>query len=505
MRKILFTLAALFFVAMGLIAQEKKETKEEKKDTTSTSKDYYRHEFSVNVGGGISLLQTKPSMGNDKIGATGTVGLGYHYFFCPNWAIGTGANFAVYNGGISIDDYQTVAKTSTGTSTVTTPTLFDFETTSSNYKDKQQVMMITIPLMVQYQATGKVPFYGALGGKVGIPLSGKSVQEGNFTTAGHFDPLSYPVFYENIPDYGFVTDQEFPENKTDLNLKPAFMLSAEAGMKWGLKNNMSLYTGIYFDYGLNNISKDKTNNSKNLVTYQPDAPGDFVYSTGYQSYQKQIAPLVIGVTLRLSLGNKKITKEEQDKKKAEKEKAKKEKEEQKEKEKRDKAAAEEAEKNKNAADKNVKDSGAKPVQKEQQLKGTSSSLLPPLQNFIEGQSTLTPEQKTELNKRVAVLKKYPEMKVHLYGHTCNHGGDNINELLGFKRAQTVKDYLVQHGIEKSRILEIASRDKSEPLVPNTSEANRKLNRRVEFRVDKEPQVKTTPQKNTNTKGNNTKK
>ena len=67
------------------------------------------------------------------------------------------------------------------------------------------------------------------------------------------------------------------------------------------------------------------------------------------------------------------------------------------------------------------------------------------------------------------------------GHTDSTGSKDGNLLLSKYRAEAVKEYLVQmHQIDASR-LRVAWFGDSEPLAPNTTDANRAINRRVEFR------------------------
>lgn len=263
----------------------------------ATAQEFNRHECSLSLGGGVSSLQTKPAEGSNLWSYTCKVGLGYHFFFNPRWAIATGADFVLYNGGISMDSYsqkQPTARAATGTP-------FDFLVSSSDYKEPLQAMMITIPLMAQYQATiaEKLPLYAALGLKVGIPVSATEKSEGSYTTKGYFPNLN--VTYEDMPEYGFVSNQSFPENQTDLSLKAAFMLSAELGARWSLPQSMSLYTGIYADYGLNNLlDKEAAPANTNLVVYRPGTPTAFTYHTAADLYAEKLALFAVGVTLRLT-------------------------------------------------------------------------------------------------------------------------------------------------------------------------------------------------------------
>ncbi|GHV68045.1 hypothetical protein FACS1894199_14670 [Bacteroidia bacterium] len=91
---------------------------------------------------------------------------------------------------------------------------------------------------------------------------------------------------------------------------------------------------------------------------------------------------------------------------------------------------------------------------------------------------MSAQQKAVLDERAALLLQLPlDVQIVLEGHTCNFGTHDVNLLVGQKRADIVKAYLIQKGIAANRITTI-SKAATEPLVPNTNEANRKKNRRV---------------------------
>ena len=264
------------------------------------AQEFNRSEVSINLGLGVSGFQTQPTRGSESQSWTTTLGAGYHLFFNPKWGIGTGLGIAVYNGGISIPDY---GKNQLTYNQLTNDVL-DFQVYVPNYRETQQAMMATIPLMLQYQSVGKTIFYGAVGAKAGIPLFAKARQKGIISTAGWYENLQ--VMYENMPDYGFVLEQPFPKEKADIDLNVAFMASAEVGIKRLLVNRMNLYLGLYFDYGLNDILKRQPDagGSPNLVVYQPDTPAIFAYNTAVNSFAKQVKPFAVGFTARLTVAKR---------------------------------------------------------------------------------------------------------------------------------------------------------------------------------------------------------
>jgi OmpA-OmpF porin, OOP family len=88
---------------------------------------------------------------------------------------------------------------------------------------------------------------------------------------------------------------------------------------------------------------------------------------------------------------------------------------------------------------------------------------------------------TELRKILRFLKENPSLKVEVSGHTDNVGSEAYNIQLSAKRAQSVYNYLVENGIEASR-LSIKGYGASRPIADNSSEDGRQQNRRIEFKL-----------------------
>ncbi|MCY7353147.1 MAG: OmpA family protein [Cytophagaceae bacterium] len=92
-----------------------------------------------------------------------------------------------------------------------------------------------------------------------------------------------------------------------------------------------------------------------------------------------------------------------------------------------------------------------------------------------------PKADVELNQLADVLGQNPAMRIELRVHTDNAGDFDANVKLSRDRCQSVIDYLIRKSIDASRLLK-NGRGPLDPVAPNTSEDNRKKNRRVEFVV-----------------------
>lgn len=84
-------------------------------------------------------------------------------------------------------------------------------------------------------------------------------------------------------------------------------------------------------------------------------------------------------------------------------------------------------------------------------------------------------------KRVVELIKYNMMKIEISAHTDDIGSEQYNVLLSERRAESVVKYLIENGVSED-MLTSKGYGESKPTVPNNSDENRALNRRVEFEI-----------------------
>jgi OOP family OmpA-OmpF porin len=86
-----------------------------------------------------------------------------------------------------------------------------------------------------------------------------------------------------------------------------------------------------------------------------------------------------------------------------------------------------------------------------------------------------------LDEAAEILKKHPDKKVVVEGHTDSIGSDDYNEKLGMRRAEAVKAYLVDKGVAADN-LSTESFGESKPVADNDTKEGRAMNRRQEFRI-----------------------
>jgi len=99
--------------------------------------------------------------------------------------------------------------------------------------------------------------------------------------------------------------------------------------------------------------------------------------------------------------------------------------------------------------------------------------------------TLKPGAREKLAKVSGILLAYPGLKIRLEGHTDSIGTDDYNQRLSEQRADAVRDYLLQQGVQSSNLSAVGL-GKEGPVASNDSAEGRQQNRRVEMVVSGEP-------------------
>jgi OOP family OmpA-OmpF porin len=103
--------------------------------------------------------------------------------------------------------------------------------------------------------------------------------------------------------------------------------------------------------------------------------------------------------------------------------------------------------------------------------------------FDFDKSDIKPEEKEFLDENIDMLKKDPNLKIVIEGHTDYVGPEAYNQMLSERRARTVYDYLLTAGIASDRMKTIGYGE-TMPVISNLTPEGRAINRRVEINVEK---------------------
>ncbi len=109
------------------------------------------------------------------------------------------------------------------------------------------------------------------------------------------------------------------------------------------------------------------------------------------------------------------------------------------------------------------------------------------------QAALGDQAKNSLDELVRILNKYPDTNIEIQGHTDDTGTEEYNQGLSERRASAVATYLRNKNVSSSRIT-TKGFGETAPKYGNDSDANRSLNRRVDFLITANEKMKQEAKK-----------
>ena len=103
--------------------------------------------------------------------------------------------------------------------------------------------------------------------------------------------------------------------------------------------------------------------------------------------------------------------------------------------------------------------------------------------FASGTATILPSARQRLDDVALALEHEPRARFIVEGHTDSRGSDTTNLKLSDARAHAVREYLVDHGVDASRIVAVGKGEES-PIATNATPEGRANNRRVEIVINR---------------------
>jgi len=261
----------------------------------------HKSEITIPLGAGIAPLKYQLNDGQSKFGFGEELGIAYSYYFSKMLGISLGMEVALFGSSAKINNisYEQQIETPLGLSGQ-----FFLQTEYEGLEEKQSAVFLQIPVLLQLQfpvSQSSFLFLGA-GIKVGFPVSSKWTQNAtSLTTTGYSDYTDQ--YYTEIPKHGFSTRIDF-YSSGKMELKSPVLFALEGGFKFAISKTTQLHTGIFLDYGLNNIHKASTNMP--LMEYDNDSPTNYNYrsilTTNHYSASKGIKPFAVGIKIKMGMG-----------------------------------------------------------------------------------------------------------------------------------------------------------------------------------------------------------
>ncbi len=101
--------------------------------------------------------------------------------------------------------------------------------------------------------------------------------------------------------------------------------------------------------------------------------------------------------------------------------------------------------------------------------------------FATGSAVIVPHSSTQLDDVANTLQRYPQLNIEVAGHTDSQGISAYNRRLSQQRADAVRRYLIEKGIDTERIT-AKGYGEDKPIADNKTAAGRAENRRVEIHI-----------------------
>lgn len=422
------------------------------------------HYLKLDLGGGQHGINYSPKNGEVKPGTGFTGNIAYNYFFAPNWGFGT---------GLGVQSYKSTATLNFMSSTPSIDTdgdSYDYRVYYSNWQESQKTLLLDLPLALNYrhQFGEKLGMLVSGGPKISLPL--RSVFEtvgGEITTTGYYP--QWDIELNGMPQHGFDTYKEFQTG--DIKSKVNLSVFADLGALYKISEKMDLYIGAYANYGLTDLSSAS---KRDVYQVNENTYNGVLASNQISKANLLSVGIKVGINLNLSKTKAPDVMPVQETPNIE----------------QPPAETVIIPETPEVDDTEMDTISEEPtetvtivvVDEEIDWVAIASEKASQIElHFAKDSYVPSNNQETSIKELSEILKNNPDINILIIGHTCNLGSKEINQRVGQKRADSVKDILMKNDIPASRI-STESRDYSEPLVPNTSEVNRSKNRRAEVKI-----------------------
>lgn len=457
--------------------------------TISASAQQSAHDnyFGVSFGGGLNTMLYQPVNGQQHVGAGFDAGLFYARFFNKTVGLGVGAQYSWYNASALYN----WSETTNGLVHVDNPGVtYNLTTGFNNWNERQNVGVISIPVEVLFRKSfnDRWSLIGGVGASLDLPIHGKYIaQGGTYTTTGVFPKLGNYVV-ENMPEHGFSTYSNFTNSKINNLATVGASVIGDLGARVAMNDNWGFYFGVYFGYGMTNLLKEPKTNPFLLINTTD--PSIIDYAGTFDSNQTSQAKLLrCGLKIAFDFGWPAIAKEEPVEEQLptideEAERLAREAAEREAAAKAAREAAEKAERERLAREQAVRDSIAA-------AEAAKAAHIADIKNRVEHTNFYYEINQTEpkinraehkaFDELIELMKEDKSMRILITGHTDNLGKAYENlHFYGKKRAEALKAYMVEHGVDASQI-DCESKGQNEPIAPNDTREGRAKNRRANIK------------------------
>ena len=245
----------------------------------------------VQSGAGSILSNVKGTSASYELG--GAIKVGYIYSLSNHIGIGTGIEFSQYkqdvflsNSSATLSNFEVDPSTSA----------FVYNVTASNYKERQTLHAIQIPLFIQYKTNINkgIDFNFRAGAKYFLPVNYKIKATATSVNGTAYYP-DVNLTIDDLPEYGFGSQNNYSASG-EYQTKGIVMSMFELGFTFDMGTKSALYVAMFLENGYGSIvDQDK---DESYIGYNPTSAShrkaNGLYSTNKNA---KIRPIAFGLTL----------------------------------------------------------------------------------------------------------------------------------------------------------------------------------------------------------------
>lgn len=223
-----------------------------------------------------------------------SLGLGYNHYLNDNWSIGAGVSYLkaelVFAAPGIIGTSQEVD---------TEGDSFEFRYNTGYFEESVRWQSFRIPLTVQFETSGIVRWYFRTGVLYGLQVGTSKYDQkwNNLNTSGYYPQWDSEL---NGPEFAGFGNMGNQRTEGTVKLRNNFSWIVETGVKQKLKADNSLYIGLFFEMGLNDM-RPSTSAELQPVMYTPQMEQPLSLNSVLNQSQhndKTIIPLMVGFKIR---------------------------------------------------------------------------------------------------------------------------------------------------------------------------------------------------------------
>ncbi|WP_121967157.1 outer membrane beta-barrel protein [Myroides sp. N17-2] len=268
-------------------------------------------ELGVFTSSHFSNTINNPTGSKAVVGNGFNVGVSYGQYLSKNFSIQIEPSYSQYHTQSRIDNFKGNLSTVDRDNDA-----FILRYQGSNLKEKVTMKQLNIPIMLQYETAGEsVRFFVKSGVSYGLQLEDavSRTKMSSLRTSGYYSEYDVELFEPSFVGFGNFNGAS---QKNGLELKNRWSYVAEIGVKQLFNDKSSVYVGMYFDIGLNNLTKDiaKDNGgATSLVGYDRDLDNPLLINSTLTSNTEKITykNYNIGVKVKYSFNFSKTKKKGQ--------------------------------------------------------------------------------------------------------------------------------------------------------------------------------------------------